>query len=74
MDSKSNEPEKSSIINSFKSAFDDINKSMREATNEATKTVGSVGKLAQSGVENRETEQKQNIEIFKLMNVKLQKN
>ena len=32
MDSKSNEPEKSSIINSFKSAFDDINKSMREAT------------------------------------------
>ena len=57
MDSKSNksdqsnEPEKSSIINSFKSAFDDINKSMREATNEATKTVGSVGKLAQSGVE-----------------------
>ena len=51
MDSKSNEPEKSSIINSFKSAFDDINKSMREATNEANKTVGSVGKLAQTGVE-----------------------
>lgn len=50
MDSKSNEPEKSSIINSFKSAFDDINKSVREATNEANKTVGSVGKLAQSGI------------------------
>ena len=43
-------PKKSSIINSFKSAFDDINKSMREATNEANKTV-DVGKLAQTGVE-----------------------
>lgn len=52
MDSKSSDQsEKSSIINSFKSAFDDINKSMREATNEATKTVGSVEKLAQSGIE-----------------------